>query len=210
MSDIEESFDDSDKYTMDIEDEDPDNLDDENAEAYEDDNYDEVEDGDLENDSIIDGDFDDTNDIKKNKKLIIKNLNEEDEDEDDNDYIDDEDLDEDDEDDDNNMDEIHDNTTLFNNKTIIVDSEINNEYIVDPNYRITSNYITIYEYSEVIGRRAEQISKGSKIFIDYNNISDPILIAKKELLAKKCPLSILRHIGLDKYECWAVNELLIK
>jgi DNA-directed RNA polymerase subunit K/omega len=224
VSDIEDQFDDSDKYTLDIEDENTEILDDENVETFDvdideydhthilEDSEDEIEEEEITN-TIDDNHLKKLDKNKKNIILSKTNIIDIEEDlEEIEDEYDEEDLDEQEEyiEEINTSDDINNSLTLFNTKPIIIESSnITHEYIVDPKNRITSNYFTIYEYSQVIGYRAEQISNGSKIFIDYNNLTDSILIAKKELLAKKCPLSILRPIGLDKYECWSANELML-
>ena len=81
--------------------------------------------------------------------------------------------------------------------------------IVPNHLRRTSDIITKYEYTEVISVRAKQIEKGSKIFIDIKNLSNPISIAKRELEEKKCPLSIRRMLTYDSAEIWTANELII-
>ncbi len=229
---------DDDKYTNDIEDDDNDNIDDENAEAYniddedisdedeiiedgiieddyidnelvdeiidEDEDEDDDDDEDEDEDELVDENSIDSKKSKKNKKQInIKKYNEDD---DENDENDEDDEEEEDDDDENNI--IIDNDDI--SKIIANKSNIKIEYIVKPENRITSQYITLFELSQVVGKRATQISNGSKIYVNYKNLTNAIDIAKKEILEKKCPLAILRGIGLDKYECWNVNELMIK
>lgn len=90
------------------------------------------------------------------------------------------------------------------------DNNVFKEYIVHNNNKLTSNYLFRYEYSKIIGIRAEQISQGSKVFIDTQGLSDPIEMAKKELFSNKCPLSVKRCIGNNQFEIWSVNELIKK
>ncbi len=81
--------------------------------------------------------------------------------------------------------------------------------IMDPTNRITKEYMSKFEYAEVLSIRSKQIENGGDAFTDVSNLSDPIEIAKKEILDKKCPISILRHLTDDIVEKWDVNELSI-
>lgn len=170
---------------------------------------------DIEN---FDEDIDDENeeemveeDIDKVEDIDdIDDTGEKNDDEDD----DDNELDKDDDDDDD--DDSENNELLLQME---LDDELNNqlnisseniELIVHPDERITSNYLSKLEYSYVIGLRAEDISKGAPIYVDYKGLSDPIDIANKELYENRFPISIKRHIGLNKYEIWECNELIKK
>ena len=62
--------------------------------------------------------------------------------------------------------------------------------------------------TELIGIRATQISQGAPVFVDIEYISDPIEMAKKEIINNKCPLYIKRYIGLDRYELWDPNIMI--
>ena len=181
------------------------------------------DDDDLEvyNTSDIESDIenDDSNlpTFKKDKTNI-----EIDNDDNENDYIDDENEDVDDETyepDDENGDEIEDENENENenyNHTYIEDNinlnDIDNndmkyEIIVKSENRITSHILSIYEFIELISIRASQITNGSYVFTDITGISDPIEMAKKELLDNKCPLYVKRLIGLNKYELWSPNVM---
>ena len=141
-----------------------------------------------------------------------------DNDDNENDYIDDENDDIDDETyepDDENGDENGDDNENYNHTYIedninLNDNENNDmkyEIIVKSENRITSNILSIYEFIELISIRASQITNGSYVFTDINGISDPIEMAKKELLDNKCPLYVKRFIGLNKYELWSPNVM---
>lgn len=81
--------------------------------------------------------------------------------------------------------------------------------VVKPENRITSDHMTLYEYTSVVGTRATHISNGAPIYTSYDNLSDPIDIAKKEINENKCPLSVVRKLGnSNKIEIWEVNELI--
>lgn len=115
----------------------------------------------------------------------------------------------DDEDEDN--DEIEDDDDVNDALTEIEMNNIVEEIFVEPNDRITSNIITEFEFSKIIGIRATQIQDGSKIYVDIGNLTNPIEIARKEIFNNKCPLSIKRFIGIydnkKLFEVWNVNEL---
>jgi len=79
----------------------------------------------------------------------------------------------------------------------------------NPKDRITSEVMTRFELCEVMSIRAKQLETGRKIFTDVGHITDPLEIAKKEILDKKCPLSIVRMLTDKVAEKWHVNEMAI-
>lgn len=87
--------------------------------------------------------------------------------------------------------------------TVKEESEIT---IVPPEKRITSEYMTMYEYAMVIGTRATHISEGSPIYVDTVGLTNARDIAIKEIDEKKCPLSISRKVA-SQIEIWEVNEM---
>lgn len=116
----------------------------------------------------------------------------------------DENLDDNEDDDENyNHTYIEDNINLNDNEN----NDMRYEIIVKSENRITSNILSIYEFIELISIRSSQIINGSYVFTDINGISDPIEMAKKELLDNKCPLYVKRFIGLNKYELWSPNVM---
>jgi|694.fasta_scaffold15560_7 DNA-directed RNA polymerase subunit K/omega len=183
----------------------------------------------LEYDDNLDPDIyldeDDEKD-QNNKFKVNKNKSELDNDDNNNDYINDDDPEDpedpddvddnyddydqnyDDEEDEDNLDDsnYHEDNIHYTDNDLDNDSKI--QYIVNSEERITSNIITIYEITELIGVRSTQISQGSPIFTEVKNITNPIEMAKKEILDNKCPLYIKRHIGLDKYELWDPNTMI--
>jgi DNA-directed RNA polymerase subunit K/omega len=174
---------------------------------------------DLDHDLYID---DDELEILDSNKPD-KDKNDLDNDDNENDYINDDeeendnDLQDDDydnyelNDEDIEVDDDLDNYNPSNTKINFIDNDLDNEskiqYIVKGDDKITSNILTIYEITELIGIRATQISQGSPVFINIENLSDPIEMAKKEIINNKCPLYIKRYIGLDKYELWDPNTM---
>lgn len=88
------------------------------------------------------------------------------------------------------------------------DNDLHKEDIIVPReYRITSEIMSLAEYTRVISERAKQIENGSPIFIDVKNIHDPILIAEKEIKQKKSPMIINRYLTRHIKEEWEVNEM---
>ena len=179
------------------------------------DDYDNDYDNEIDNiknvDSIIKSELNNTNKKKQKGKISKKKNNKKNEDEEEENE---EEENEDEENEDENEDEDEDNIIIEEEDEYIDNNELISvnkiENIVHPNNRITSQYLSRYEYSKIIGIRAEQISQGSKVFVNTDNMNDPIEMAKKELYENKTPLSIKRYIGLTKYEIWSVNELIKK
>lgn len=156
--------------------------------------------------------------LESNKSIKFypnKNKSELDNDDNENDYINDDDPDIPDDDYDNydlDNDDIETDDIVSNSKITFIDNELENEskiqYIIKSDDKITSNILTIYEMTELIGIRATQISQGAPVFVDIEFISDPIEMAKKEIINNRCPLYIKRYIGLDRYELWDPNIMI--
>lgn len=171
----------------------------------------------YDNDDYLDNENNDDNIITE-KKQSKKGDDTLDNDDNVNDYLDDEIDDNDEPDDiyeidDSDNDEELDNNGNYNKDNfhyteLDKDDESRIQFIVKNANRITSNILTIYELTELIGVRGTQISQGSPIFTDVTGITDPMNMAKKEILDNKCPLSIKRYIGLDKYELWDPNIMI--
>lgn len=85
--------------------------------------------------------------------------------------------------------------------------------IVPDDQRRTSEIMSPSEYARVLSERAIQIEKGSVIFVEVVNETDPIAIAKKEIDKGKCPLKIERRImnnnNIETVEIFRVNEMII-
>lgn len=172
---------------------------------------------DLDQDLYLDDDdLTEFENNKLNKNFPNKNKSDLDNDDNENDYINDQDENIEDVDiPDDDYDDIPEDDDLdleSKNDLTFIDNDLENEskiqYIIKTDDKITSNILTIYEMSELIGIRATQISQGSPVFVDINYISDPIEMAKKEILNNKCPLYVKRYIGLDRYELWNPNEMI--
>ena len=74
----------------------------------------------------------------------------------------------------------------------------------------TNNYMTLYEFTKIIGVRSEQIMRGSQVLVKTSS-TDPIEIAKEELRERVIPLKIRRTVpdrGTVRTEDWYVSEFL--
>jgi DNA-directed RNA polymerase subunit K/omega len=84
-------------------------------------------------------------------------------------------------------------------------------YIVPDDQRITSEIMMLEEYTEAVGIRATQIENGTPVFTDVTGYTDPIKMAKKEILDGKSPLKLVREMKQKEnerwVEVWKVNEM---
>jgi len=78
-----------------------------------------------------------------------------------------------------------------------------------PANRITSDIMTLYEYTEVVSIRAAQIEKGAIVYVNIDGLTDPVKMAEREIEQKKCPLSIQRKLNQTLIELCPVNDLAI-
>jgi DNA-directed RNA polymerase I, II, and III subunit RPABC2 len=58
----------------------------------------------------------------------------------------------------------------------------------------TSKYMTRYECAHVLGIRARQLSMGAEPQVPTNGETNTLVIARKELFAKKLPILIRRTL----------------
>jgi DNA-directed RNA polymerase subunit K/omega len=79
--------------------------------------------------------------------------------------------------------------------------------IVPDDMRLTSDIMTMFEFSEIIGIRTLQIEKGSSVFTDVSELHTPYDMAIKELFDRQCPLKIIRKTGLFEQEEYKCNEM---
>lgn len=79
----------------------------------------------------------------------------------------------------------------------------------DSNHR-TYPFITLYERTKIIGLRSNQLSQGSKPFIDVPpHITDVRDIARLELEQKRLPFIIKRPLPNGSYEYWRLSDLIM-
>ena len=84
-------------------------------------------------------------------------------------------------------------------------------FFIRPENRMTSEFITKYEFARVVAIRAKQIEKDNLVFTQIApSITDPMAMAVQEIRDKKCPLSVVRRIGLNLAEKWDVNEMVVR
>lgn len=82
----------------------------------------------------------------------------------------------------------------------------------NPNKNKSSNIMTIYEKTNLIGLRLEQLAMGAPSLLDSDelqtckNIHE---VAEKELAQKKLPYMIRRNLGNNNQEVWKVNDMFI-
>jgi DNA-directed RNA polymerase I, II, and III subunit RPABC2 len=74
---------------------------------------------------------------------------------------------------------------------------------------VTTKYMTKYEISRVIGVRALQITLNAPIMVELDGETDPVQIARKELLQKKIPLMIRRFLPDGSFEDRSIKDLLV-
>jgi DNA-directed RNA polymerase I, II, and III subunit RPABC2 len=95
-------------------------------------------------------------------------------------------------------------------ETNYTNNDVHKIEITTPNdRRITSEIMTLSEYTRVISERAKQIENGSMIFVDLKGESNPIKLAEIEILQKKCPIKIIRYITPHIKEIYSVNEMIV-
>ena len=78
--------------------------------------------------------------------------------------------------------------------------------------RVTRPYYTKYEFTALVGTRAQQIAEGAKALVSLDGMltSDPQFVwkvAEKEVLEQKLPFIIHRRIPNGKSEYWSATEL---
>ena len=117
------------------------------------------------------------------------------------------DINDDEENENENDEEEEIDRSKYINDMLSADMDSSEVTVVKPENRITSDYMTLYEHSKLIGTRAQHIANGAPIYVDITGLSDPLDIARKELQERKCPLSVVRRISKDKIEIWSANEL---
>lgn len=87
--------------------------------------------------------------------------------------------------------------------------DINHTY--DPSKNKTSNILTKYEKVKILGLRAEQIQRGSTVYIDMATVPvfNALVIAKLELNQNKLPFMISRKMPNGENEYWKLEDMII-
>lgn len=87
--------------------------------------------------------------------------------------------------------------------------------IVPPDSRMTSNIVSEFEMTMLTSIRAQQIDEGDDALVDCDDLKTGLARARRELMQRRCPLSLERGISTiiedDKIvhivEIWDVNEM---
>eukprot|EP01115_Flamella_aegyptia_P002765 TRINITY_DN138_c1_g1_i1.p1 TRINITY_DN138_c1_g1~~TRINITY_DN138_c1_g1_i1.p1 ORF type:complete len:109 (+),score=34.07 TRINITY_DN138_c1_g1_i1:30-329(+) len=73
--------------------------------------------------------------------------------------------------------------------------------------KVTTGFLTKYEKARLLGTRALQISMNAPITVQLDpGMTDPLEIARKELLCGTIPLKVRRYLPDGTYEDWDVSE----
>lgn len=80
---------------------------------------------------------------------------------------------------------------------------------VPKHLRKTTLIMTKYERARVLGTRALQLSHGAAPCVNFDNETDPLAIARKELREKKIPFIIRRYLPDSSYEDFTIDELIL-
>lgn len=92
--------------------------------------------------------------------------------------------------------------------TFVDNTEFTKDYKTIKTYNTTSNRLSKFERTAIIGIRATQLSNGSMPMIDVTGVSDVIEIAEAELRQKKTPFIIVRDLNIRK-EYWKIEDMII-
>lgn len=92
--------------------------------------------------------------------------------------------------------------------------KMNREIIVDRMKYKSSEYMSLYEFCELVGIRAQHISDGAYVYVEIESETTARDIAKKELQLGKSPFLIKRYMTPINYdpvyiEIWNPNEMAI-
>jgi DNA-directed RNA polymerase subunit K/omega len=83
---------------------------------------------------------------------------------------------------------------------------------VDPRVRTTLPYYTKYEYTAMVGLRAQQLADGAKPLVsltgmDKSSAQFVTTLAQKEILDQVLPFIVHRRLPNGVSEYWSANEL---
>ena len=92
-------------------------------------------------------------------------------------------------------------------------SDFNKEiYIIPKEERMTRNVLSVAEMTAITSIRAAQIQKNNNCLVDTTGLTDPRLMARRELMEGKCPLYVRRRVDSGDgthqyYEIWDPNTM---
>jgi DNA-directed RNA polymerase subunit K/omega len=81
--------------------------------------------------------------------------------------------------------------------------------VVAPADRTTSERMSLFEVSRVLGDRARHIDNKARPNVDTTNCTSSLEIAYMELMQKRIPFSIIRKVGQGWVEVWRCKEMTI-
>ncbi len=88
-------------------------------------------------------------------------------------------------------------------------TDVYQDYDISTN--ITSNKMSKYEYTKVLGMRAQQITMGAEPLITVtNDMKSAIEVAEEELRQRKTPYIIARKINNKKTDFWKIEDMVIE
>ena len=111
--------------------------------------------------------------------------------------------------------EEYDEDTMFESETHesynmeTQDSNLSVESIYDKYHnqvKKTKPLLDKFEYTKLIGIRAQMIANGSPALVNTENITDIIDIVKKEYVECKIPLFVRRSLSNGEFEYWRVED----
>tara|TARA_B100000676_G_scaffold274434_1_gene293899 strand:- start:269 stop:595 length:327 start_codon:yes stop_codon:yes gene_type:complete len=98
---------------------------------------------------------------------------------------------------------------------IILDEQTSDYTNVYDSYNIknniTSNKMTKYEYTKILGMRAQQITMGSNPLITITpDMKNAVEVAEEELRQRKTPYIVARKINTNKTDFWKIEDMVIE
>ena len=95
-------------------------------------------------------------------------------------------------------------------KLILSDDNVDLYKKYDIKNNISEPILTKYEYTKILGMRAQQLAMGAEALIEVTeDLNDVVLIAEEELRQRKTPVIIQRNVGVNKYEYWKIEDLAV-
>lgn len=92
-------------------------------------------------------------------------------------------------------------------------SDYNKEvHIIPADERMTRNVLSVGEMTAITSIRAAQIQRNNNCLVDITGLTDPRMMARRELMEGKCPLYVRRRVdtgdGVEQYfEVWDPNTM---
>ena len=95
-------------------------------------------------------------------------------------------------------------------KLILSDDNVDLYKKYDIKNNISEPILTKYEYTKILGMRAQQLAMGAEALIEVTeDLNDVVLIAEEELRQRKTPVIIQRNVGVNNYEYWKIEDLAV-